>query len=98
TFEDLDETAEIDEDILPNMNKFDAGVIGGMGVQGRFNRHFDLFLDFRYTQGFINLDNGTSEYRYNFNYKYFWPEKEVDKPKNKAFMLTTGVIVYLIPR
>jgi len=88
----------VNEDISSNLNKFDAGVIGGLGIQGRFNRHFDIFLDFRYTQGFINLDNGTAEYRYNFNLEPFWPEQEVDKPKNKAFMLTTGIVVYLIPR
>ncbi len=88
----------IDEDIAPYMNKLDAGILAGMGVQGRFNRSIDIFLDFRYTQGFMNLDNGTSELRYNFNYDSFWPEQEVDKPKNKSFMLTAGVIIYLTPR
>lgn len=88
----------IDEDISPNLNRFDVGVLGGLGIQGRFNRSIDLFLDFRYTQGLINLDNGTAEYRYNFNLEPFWPQQELDKPKNKGFMLTTGVIVYLVPR
>lgn len=88
----------INEDISPNLNKVDVGMIAGLGVQGRFNRWYDIFLDFRYTQGFINLDNGTSEIRYNFNYEAFWPEQKVDKPKNKAFMVTTGIIIYLTPR
>ncbi|MCD4834484.1 MAG: PorT family protein [Bacteroidales bacterium] len=91
-------TQSINEDILPNLNKFDAGIIIGMGVQGRFNSRTDIFLDFRYTQGFINLDNGSAELRYNFNYEAFWPEQDLDKPKNKAFMLTTGLIIYLDPR
>jgi hypothetical protein len=89
---------EIDEDILANLNQFDAGVIGGLGVQGRFNRWMDIFLDLRYTQGFFNIDNGTADKRYNFNHDYFWPEQELEKPKNKAFMFTTGFIYYFDPR
>lgn len=91
-------TESINEDILPNLNQFDVGFLVGAGVQSRFNRSIDLFLDFRYTQGFINLDNNTADIRYNFNYDSFWPEQAVDKPKNKAIMLTTGIIIYLIPR
>jgi hypothetical protein len=91
-------TESIDEDILLNLNKFDAGIVVGLGVQGRFNNQMDIFLDFRYTLGFLNLDNGTAEYRYNFNYVQFWPEKEVDNPTNKALMLTTGIIYYLDSR
>ena len=94
-----DEISEsINEDILPNLNKFDAGILAGFGVQGRFNSAMDIFLEFRYTQGFINLDNESADLRYNFNYDSFWPEVEFDKPKLKAFMLTTGFIVYLDPR
>lgn len=88
----------INEDISENLNKIDAGVVAGLGVQGRFNSAMDIFLDFRYTQGFMNLDNNTSDLRYNFNYDHFWPEQDVDKPKLKAFMLTTGIIIYLDPR
>lgn len=88
----------IDEDISSNLNKLDAGILAGFGVQGRFNRHLDIFIDFRYAQGFINLDNGTADIRYNFSYDEFWPGQEIDKPKNKSFMLTTGFIIYLIPR
>lgn len=88
----------IDEDILPNLNKLDAGIVVGLGVQGRFNNQMDIFLDFRYTIGLINLDNGTAEYRYNFNHAQFWPEQEVDNPTNKALMLTTGFIYYLDSR
>lgn len=88
----------IDEDILPNLNKFDAGIVLGLGVQGRFNQFADIFLDLRYIQGFVNLDNGSAEFRYNFDYTFFWPEQDLDEPKNKAFMLTTGFIIYLDPR
>lgn len=88
----------IDEDILPNLNKIDAGVIVGLGVQGRFNNRTDIFLDFRYTKGFMSLDNGTAEYRYNFNYAQFWPEQEVDNPTNKSLLLTAGVIYYIDSR
>lgn len=90
----------INEDILPNLNKFDAGIMGGLGVQGRYNRSIDIFLDFRYTKGLVNLDKGSATNRYNFNDEelYFWPEKAVDKPKNKSFMLTTGIIIFLVPR
>ncbi|MBI9053628.1 MAG: PorT family protein [Bacteroidales bacterium] len=88
----------INEDILKNMNQFDLGIIAGIGAQGRFNRWLDIFLDLRYTKGFINLDNNTSEIRYNFNYTNFWPEQELDKPKNKALIISTGFIYYLDPR
>ena len=91
-------SSEINENIIANMNNFDAGIIAGLGVQGRFNRRMDLFLDFRYTWGLINLDNNTAEFRYNFNHEQFWPEQNVNKPKNRAFMLTTGFIIYLIRR
>ncbi len=91
-------TESINEDISANLNKFDAGFIGGFGAQGRFSRWADIFIDFRYTLGFINLDNKKAELRYNFNHEPFWPEQNVDKPKNKAFMLTTGFIFYIDPR
>ncbi len=94
-----DEISEtINEDILPNMNKFDAGIVAGLGVQGRYNSAIDIFLDFRYAQGFMNLDNESAELRYNFNLDDFWPEVDVDKPKLKSFILTTGIIIYLDPR
>lgn len=104
TFEKLLEpdpvSKTINEDILPYLNQFDAGYVVGAGVQGRYNRSFDLFLDFRYSKGLVNLDNGSATNRYNFNDEelYFWPEQAVDKPKNKAIMLTTGIIIYLVPR
>lgn len=99
TFEVLNEiNEEINEDILGNLNQFDAGIVAGLGVQGRFNRWLDIFLDLRYTKGFINLDNGTAEKRYNFNYDDFWPEQDYGKPKNKAFIVTTGFIYYFDPR
>lgn len=88
----------VNEDITKNLNQIDVGVIGGLGVQGRFNRWLDIFLDLRYTQGFINLDKGTAEYRYNFNYEEFWPEQEYGKPKNKVFMVSVGFIYYFDPR
>jgi len=88
----------INENIINNLNKLDIGFIAGAGVQGRFNRWMDIFIDFRYTQGFIDLDNGKAELRYNFNFDYFWPEQDVGTPKNKAFMLTTGIIYYFDPR
>lgn len=88
----------INEDILANLNKIDVGIVLGLGVQGRLNHRTDIFLDFRYTKGFMSLDNGTAEYRYNFNYVDFWPEQEVDNPTNSAIMLTTGIIVYINPR
>jgi len=88
----------INENILNNLNKLDIGFIAGAGVQGRFNRWMDIFIDFRYTQGFIDLDNGKAELRYNFNYDNFWPEQNVGTPINKAFMLTTGFIYYFDPR
>lgn len=91
-------TESIDEDISSNLNKFDAGIVVGLGVQGRFNNKMDIFLDFRYTLGFMNLDNGTAEYRYNFNYAQFWPEQEVDNPTNKALMLTAGFMYYIDSR
>lgn len=90
----------INEDISPYLNKFDAGYTLGAGVQGRYNRSIDIFLDFRYSRGLVNLDNGSATNRYNFNDEelYFWPEKAVDKPKNKSIMLTTGIIFFLTPR
>ncbi len=88
----------INENILPNLNQFDVGLVAGFGVQGRFNRYMDIFIDFRYTRGFFGLDNNTAELRYNFNYTEFWPEQDTGNPTNKAFMLTTGFIYYLIPR
>jgi len=89
----------INEDITSYLNRFDVGILAGVGVQGRFNRYLDIFIDLRYTKGFINLDNNSAELRYNFNYKEFFPyEQELDNPTNKAFMLTTGFIYYLIPR
>ncbi|HSH52277.1 MAG TPA: porin family protein, partial [Bacteroidales bacterium] len=89
----------INEDISPYLNRFDVGLLAGLGVQGRFNRYMDIFIDLRYAKGFFNLDNNTAELRYNFNYEEFFPyEQEIDNPTNKAFMLTTGFIYYLIPR
>jgi hypothetical protein len=88
----------IDEDISSNLNKIDAGIIVGIGVQGRFNNRTDIFIDFRYNWGLVNLDNGTADLRYNFNYDEFWPEQKVDNPTNKAIMLTTGFIIYINPR
>lgn len=88
----------INEDIYANLNKFDVGALVGLGAQGRFNRWLDIFIDLRYTQGFINLDNQSAELRYNFNHTEFWPEKSVNKPKNKSYMLTTGFIFYFDPR
>lgn len=95
---DDDINEPINEDISSYLNNFDVGVVSGLGVQGRFNRSIDLFLDFRYYHGFVNLDNGTAEYRYNFNFEQFWPEQNVDKPKNKGFILAGGIVIYLIPR
>ena len=91
-------TESINEDILKNLNKFDAGMVVGAGVQGRFSRWLDIFLDLRYTKGFMNLDKGSSNLRYNFNHEPFWPEQDLDKPKNKTLMLTAGFIYYLDPR
>ena len=88
----------VNEDITPNITKVDVGLVAGLGVQGRFSRWLDLFLDFRYSQGFMNLDNNTADLRYNFNHEPFWPEQDLNKPKNKAFMLTTGFIFFLDPR
>lgn len=88
----------INENIYKNLTKYDIGVIGGIGAQGRFNRWLDIFIDFRYTQGFINLNNNNADLRYNFNETEFWPEKMVDRPKNKAFFLTTGFIFFIDPR
>ena len=88
----------INEDIMDNITRFDIGLIGGIGVQGRYNRWADIFLDIRYTYGFVNLDNDNAEFRYNFNFTEFWPEQDVGKPKNKALMITTGFIIYLDPR
>ncbi|MDY6800356.1 MAG: porin family protein [Bacteroidota bacterium] len=89
----------INEDITLNLNRFDVGILAGCGVQGRFNRYLDIFIDLRYTKGFFNVDNNTAEVRYNFNYEEFFPyEQELDNPANKAFMLTTGFIYFLIPR
>ncbi len=88
----------IDENILSNLNKIDVGLVVGFGVQGRFNRYFDIFIDLRYTRGFFGLDNKTADLRYNFNDSEFWPEQDLNNPTNKAFMLSTGFIYYLIPR
>jgi hypothetical protein len=89
----------INEDIRPNLNLFDVGVLAGFGVQGRFNRFLDIFIDIRYAHGLFDLDNQSAELRYNFNDEEFFPyEQELDNPTNKSFMLTTGFIYYLIPR
>lgn len=89
----------INENITPNLNRYDVGILAGVGVQGRFNRYLDIFIDLRYTKGFFNIDNNAAEVRYNFNYEEFFPyEQELDNPTNKAFMLTTGFIYFLIPR
>jgi len=89
----------VNEDITSNLNRIDAGILAGVGVQGRFNRHLDIFIDLRYTQGFINLNNNSADLRYNFNLEEFFPyEQELDNPTNKAFMLTTGFVYFLTPR
>lgn len=88
----------INEDIKPNLKQFDTGVLGGLGVQGRYNHWVDIFLDFRYTVGFIDINNNSAKFRYNFNHVEFWPEQDYDKPKNKAFMFTAGLIIYIYPR
>jgi len=88
----------INEDIYSNLTKFDVGILAGVGAQGRFNRWLDIFIDLRYTQGFFNLDNQSALYRYNFNHTEFWPEQSIDKPKNRAFMLTVGFIYFFDPR
>ena len=91
-------STDINENVIANMNRFDAGIITGLGVQGRFNRYMDIFLDFRYTWGLINLDKNTADLRYNFNHESFWPEQNLGKPKNKTLMFTTGFIFFLDPR
>lgn len=98
TYEKFDVVESINENIIDNITKYDIGIIGGLGVQGRFNRYTDIFLDLRYTQGFINLDNGSSEYRYNFNYTEFWPKQDISKPKNRSIMITVGFVMYVDPR
>jgi len=98
TYEKFEISESINEDIIDNLKHFDVGIVAGLGVQGRFNRWMDIFLDLRYTRGFMNLDNNTAEYRYNFNYTNFWPEQELGKPKNKALMISTGFIYYFDPR
>ena len=98
TYEKYDVSEPINEDIIDNLTRFDIGIVGGVGVQGRFNRWTDIFLDLRYTYGLVNLDNNNAEFRYNFNYVEFWPEQDLGIPKNKALMLTTGFIIYLDPR
>jgi len=98
TYEKFEVSESINEDIIDYLNHFDVGIVAGIGVQGRFNRWMDIFLDARYTRGLINLDNNTAEYRYNFNYTNFWPEQDLGKPKNKALMITTGFIYYFDPR
>ena len=98
TYEKFEVSESINEDIIDNLTKYDIGLIVGIGVQGRLNRKSDIFLDIRYTHGFVNLDNDNAEYRYNFNYTDFWPEQEVGKPKNKALMITTGFLIYIDPR
>jgi hypothetical protein len=101
-FEIFEESKEINENIKTNMTSFDYGFLVGFGVQGRFNRSADIFLDLRYCQGLYNIDNRTADHRYNFNdpelNNYFY---NVDKPKdvyNRSFMLTTGMYFYLIKR
>ncbi|MGE0087995.1 MAG: porin family protein [Bacteroidales bacterium] len=103
-FERFEFVKEIDEDIKPNVSAFDFGAIIGFGVQGRFNRSADIFLDLRYCQGFYDIDKHNTESRYNINdpdpeiINSFY---EVDKPKsvyNRSFMLTTGMYFYLIKR
>ena len=101
-FEIFEISKEINENIKKNLSAFDFGFIAGFGVQGRFNRSADIFLDLRYCQGLYNIDNKTADHRYNFNdpelNNYFY---DVDKPENvynRSFMLTTGIYFYLIKR
>ncbi|MCG8410458.1 MAG: PorT family protein [Bacteroidales bacterium] len=89
---------EINENITPNLNPIDWGLLIGVGAQGRFNRWLDVFIDLRYTRGYENLDNKSSKYRYNFNFNEFWPRQNLRKPKNKTYMLTVGIIYYFDPR
>ena len=91
-------TENINENITANLNHFDVGIIAGAGVQGRFNRWTDIFLDIRYSQGFINLNNNTADLRYNFNHVLFWPEQDLGTPRNKSLMFTTGFIIFMDPR
>jgi len=91
-------TENINEDINANLNHFDGGFIVGLGAQGRFNRWADIFIDLRYTQGFVNLNNNKADLRYNFNHEPFWPEQGLGTPLNKSLMLTTGFVVFLDPR
>lgn len=101
TYEKFEVNEKINENIKPNLSAFDAGFIAGVGVQGRFNRKADIFIDFRYCQGLINIDNGTVDNRYNLsngdtrlNVNELPPEKAL----NKSFMLTTGMYFYIIKR
>lgn len=101
-FEIFEVSKKIDENIKPNLSAFDFGFLAGFGVQGRFNRWADIFLDLRYCQGLSNIDNHSADFRYNFNdselINYFY---NVDKPGdvfNRSFMLTTGIYFYLIKR
>ncbi len=91
-------TESINENINANLNHFDAGIIVGVGAQGRFNQWADIFIDIRYTQGFFNLNNNKADLRYNFNYESFWPEQNLGTPLNKALMFTTGFVVFIDPR
>jgi hypothetical protein len=101
-FEIFEVSKEINENIKPNLSAYDFGYLLGFGVQGRYNRRIDIFLDLRYCQGLNNIDNKTADHRYNFNdpdlNNYFY---EVDKPGdvyNRSLMLTTGLYFYLIKR
>lgn len=40
------------------INKIDFGAVMGLGLKWRFNRKSHLYLDFRYTLGFANLNKG----------------------------------------
>lgn len=90
----------INEDITSNVSAFDAGIIAGIGVQGRFSRKADIFLDFRYCQGLINIDNGTVDNRYNLKDSeiMLYPISPPDNALNRSFMLTTGMYFYLLKR
>ena len=103
-FERFEFTKEINEDVKPNLTSFDYGIIAGFGVQGRFNRRADIFLDLRYCQGLYDIDKHSAESRYNLNDPDPWIVDsfyEVAKPENvytRSFMLTTGMYFYLIKR
>ncbi len=96
-FNDLSTSENVDEDILPNLNKIDYGAAAFAGVQGRFNSHLDIYLQLSFQYGFAPLDNYEGEYRYNLE-KVTRFTYEVEDPTIRSWMLSTGFIYYLYPR